>query len=343
MFKDLKIGIIGSEGNFGRKRIQALKLNNLQITYCADPEVKVEKSNKGCTFTKNVDEVFNSNNVDLVFIATPDEFKEELIKKGLTAKKHVFVEKPLSKSKTTINNLFELANKHKKLLKVGYNLPLFPSLTQLLIEIKANSLGEFIGFRLLYGHGGGKELEKNKNWRLAENSWGGVEVDLGCHLLELLFRLGLKSIDNISNHDLKKKNQGITIQRSSSILGNKGSLSGSIFTSWYCWKNSLDINLWFENGYIYSSGLLKYLKYGQHGEKLELGLNQDGKPPKIKTFSWNQDSRDSEEVFKESSIDLEFTDLEIRDLINDIKSKDIKVLNAEEREKNLLIAKYLSS
>ena len=76
MFKDLKIGIIGSEGNFGRKRIEAVKHNNLQITYCADPQVKVEKLNKGCTFTKNVDEIFNSNKVDLVFIATPDEFKE---------------------------------------------------------------------------------------------------------------------------------------------------------------------------------------------------------------------------------------------------------------------------
>ena len=66
------------------------------------------------------------------------------------------------------------------------------------------------------------------------------------------------------------RNTKSTIERSTSLLCGPNKVLGSIYTSWECWKNTLDINLWFENGYIYSNGLLKYMKYGQLGEKLEV-------------------------------------------------------------------------
>ena len=253
----------------------------------------------------------------------------------------MFVEKPLSNDPQNTQSLFNLAEKKNKILKVGYNLTFFPSLSEIIKIASTNKLGALKSFRLLYGHGGATNLQEMENWRLSKNSWGGVEVDLECHMLEFLFNLGIFNISSYSFNDRFYDDTETAIQRNSSLICNDGEVSGSIYTSWECWKNSLDINLWFENGYIYSNGLLKYIKYGQPGEKLEVGYKNDSGGPAIESFIWDQTQLNSEEVFSEDSIEIEFTDSEILNLMQNLKNDEFSGLLNKELIKNKMIAGIL--
>ncbi len=341
MQEELKVAVIGSEGNFGKKRVRALKANNIKIKYYVDTIHNNTFTIKDETFTNDANLVFADEEIGLICIATPDYLKEELIKTALASNKHVFVEKPLSNNSQNTQSLFNLAEKKNKILKVGYNLTFFPSLSKIINIASTNKLGALKNFRLLYGHGGATNLKKIENWRLSKNSWGGVEVDLECHMLEFLFNLGIFGISSYSFNDRFYDDAETVIQRNSSLLCNDGEVSGSIYTSWECWKNSLDINLWFENGYIYSNGLLKYVKYGQQGEKLEIGYKNDTGGPSIESLIWDQTQLNSEEVFSEDSIEIEFTDLEILNLMENLKNDEFSGLLNKELIKNKMIAGIL--
>ena len=180
-----------------------------------------------------------------------------------------------------------------------------------------------------------------KNWRLSKNSWGGVEVDLECHMLEFLFNLGISDISSYSSNDSHYDDTNTVIQRNSNLICNDGEISGSIFTSWECWKNTLDINLWFENGYVYSNGLLKYIKYGQLGEKLEIGYKNDTGGPSIQNFIWDQTQENSLEIFSDDSIEIEFTDLEMMHFIENLNKNEYSAILNKELEKNKMIAGVL--
>jgi predicted dehydrogenase len=341
MQKQLKVAVIGSEGNFGKKRVRALKANNIKIKYYVDALHNNTFTSNDETFTNDANLVFADEDIALICIATPDYLKEELIKLALSSNKHVFVEKPLSNDPQNTQSLFNLAEKKNKILKVGYNLTFFPSLSEIIKIASTNKLGALKSFRLLYGHGGATNLQEMENWRLSKNSWGGVEVDLECHMLEFLFNLGIFNISSYSFNDRFYDDTETAIQRNSSLICNDGEVSGSIYTSWECWKNSLDINLWFENGYIYSNGLLKYIKYGQPGEKLEVGYKNDSGGPAIESFIWDQTQLNSEEVFSEDSIEIEFTDSEILNLMQNLKNDEFSGLLNKELIKNKMIAGIL--
>ena len=59
-------------------------------------------------------------------------FKKEIINDALNNNKHVFVEKPLSKSHADIDSFYQLAKDRNKVLSVGYNLIYFPSIKKIL-------------------------------------------------------------------------------------------------------------------------------------------------------------------------------------------------------------------
>ena len=338
-----KVAIVGSNGNFGKKRIRSFEQNNIQVKYCIDQAYEKEYVKDGLTFSKNVSLPLLDPEISIFCICTPDMFKKEIINDALNNNKHVFVEKPLSKSHADIDSFYQLAKDRNKVLSVGYNLIYFPSIKKILEIVSKGSLGKLKSFRLLYGHGGASGFKDKNNWRLSNSSWGGVEIDLECHMLDLLFNVGATEIKNFYSESRYYQDSKSTIERNTSLLCGPNNVLGSIYTSWECWKNTLDINLWFENGYIYSNGLLKYMKYGQLGEKLEVGIKNENGSPKISSYFWNQIKSESEDTVSEISLDMEFTDEEIKDFIQLISRNDYKKYLENEHKKNTFVASVINS
>ena len=85
----IKVGIIGF-GKMGKIRFDALsKIKGVEILSVFDPNNKSKNVN-----VDNLDEILKNENIDAVFICTPNFLNKDLTIKCLLEKKHVFCEKP---------------------------------------------------------------------------------------------------------------------------------------------------------------------------------------------------------------------------------------------------------
>ena len=80
----------------------------------------VQKQYQNIITTKDFDEVLNDAEVDAVIIATPVFTHFELAKKALLKGKHVLLEKPMTSTSKEAYELYDLAQKVKKLIMVDH-------------------------------------------------------------------------------------------------------------------------------------------------------------------------------------------------------------------------------
>ena len=68
----------------------------------------------------SLDKLLESEEFDAAFVVTPTSTHSQIAKKLLEAKKHVFVEKPLTYQSQDGEELAKLAEKNKVILTCGY-------------------------------------------------------------------------------------------------------------------------------------------------------------------------------------------------------------------------------
>ena len=117
----IKIGVFGA-GHLGKthlKLAEASKELDLIGFYDANPETvnSVDSTKKYKTF-ESPEALIEA--VDIVDIVTPTSSHFELAKKAIQAKKHVFIEKPLTNTVKEANNLVEFAKAEGVLGQVGH-------------------------------------------------------------------------------------------------------------------------------------------------------------------------------------------------------------------------------
>ena len=108
-----------------------LKLNNLKTKF---PNVKIYNSDL---------EIFDDEKIDLVSIASYDNYHAEQILNAIDKNKHVMVEKPICLSKKELDQIIEAKSKRKN-LKLSSNLVLRSDhrMIDLKNDIKMSRLGD---------------------------------------------------------------------------------------------------------------------------------------------------------------------------------------------------------
>ena len=98
------VGLIG-KGRWGSKlKSKLIKKSNLKFI---------------CGKKKNYSKLIKQNNINWVFVATPNKTHYQIVKKCLNLKVNVFCEKPLTESLLNSKNLLKIANKNKVRLFVS--------------------------------------------------------------------------------------------------------------------------------------------------------------------------------------------------------------------------------
>jgi predicted dehydrogenase len=103
---------------------------------------------------------------------------------AVEAGRHVIVEKPAARSVAEIDTVITAAERHRRLVRVGFNHRYHPALQKAHELFRAGALGDLMFVRGRYGHGGrvGYEAE----WRAdPAKSGGGELIDQGVHLVDL--------------------------------------------------------------------------------------------------------------------------------------------------------------
>jgi predicted dehydrogenase len=133
------------------------------------------------------EEIFNDENIDLVFVLTPNETHYELAKKALLAKKHVVVDKPFTATTAQADELIEISKNTGKLLSVYQNRRYVSDYKTVKKLLEAGALGKIVEFTSCFDRY--VPGLRPKKWKEEPREACGVLYDLGSHLIDQALQL----------------------------------------------------------------------------------------------------------------------------------------------------------
>jgi 1,5-anhydro-D-fructose reductase (1,5-anhydro-D-mannitol-forming) len=186
MAEPLRIVVIGC-GLTGNKRLEAIdRLEGATLAATIDPH-RTPASKTAAPHYRSLDEL-SPDSYAAAVISVPHDAAPELTEAVLSAGKTVLVEKPLATSSEVARRLELLASNVRAPSFVGYNYRFLPAVRAVVKSALAGRLGKLRSIDILIGHGG--HPDSAKEWKLdVGRAGGGVLLDPGVHLLDLLLQL----------------------------------------------------------------------------------------------------------------------------------------------------------
>ena len=141
----MKIVQIGT-GGWGKNHTRVLSELGVLVAVCdADSQKSKEYGEKySVNHYETLDELLASEEFDGAFVVTPTSTHTEIAKKLLEAKKHVFVEKPMTYKSEDGDRLAKLAEKNKVILTCGYIERFNPAVDVVKKIVKEKKFGELV-------------------------------------------------------------------------------------------------------------------------------------------------------------------------------------------------------
>ena len=124
MISKVKVALVGL-GRAGGFHLRSLSEHpGVLLKYIVDPAIletnPLLEAHPEVTVLPDLEPVLNDAEVDAVVVASPTPFHFEHITKALSAKKHVFSEKPLGQSLKDIKLIYQLARDNQRALFLGF-------------------------------------------------------------------------------------------------------------------------------------------------------------------------------------------------------------------------------
>jgi len=193
----INLGVIGL-GFIGKVHLRnCLNLKSVRVVAAAD------SSKKALNYARNfgVKQLFTDYNellklkdLDAIIIALPTHLHAECAIKAMEEGKHVFLEKPIARNVEEGQKIVSASKKNCVKFMVGYPLRFVPEFVNLKSQMESGILGDI---QLAYGVNiaAGPFFHRAEStiprpvpewWLNKELTGGGVLVDLGCHMINLL-------------------------------------------------------------------------------------------------------------------------------------------------------------
>ena len=217
----MKWGIIGL-GNIANKFAKTLNIMNEELYAVSSRDLSKAKSFKDEYNAKicygSYLELMNDNNVDVIYIATPNNMHFDIAIEALRHNKNVLCEKPLTTNHILAKKLYDYAKNNNIFIMEAlwiYFLPLYKKLKELLPKI-----GNIKEINVSYGF---DTNEKRKARKFDSNLAGGALLDIGVYNLGFITMiLGFDIIDIKSNYHLNESNtddyEEITLKYKNNII-----------------------------------------------------------------------------------------------------------------------------
>jgi predicted dehydrogenase len=198
MKNKLNVGVIGL--GVGAKHAHALYLNkNVNLVSLCDFDNKkinlYKRIYKNCNFTNNSDDIFKNPNIDIVSIASYDNFHAKHILQAIKYKKHFFVEKPFC---LNINELKKICSSLKKNKEIAFSSNLVlrnnPSFVDLKKKIKKKVTGDIYYCEGDYNYGRINKILYG--WR-GQIPFYSVVLGGAIHLIDLIIWLSNKKVRSV--------------------------------------------------------------------------------------------------------------------------------------------------
>lgn len=264
--------LIFGYGYMGKIRYQALRKHPaVQRIAVVDPLLDPSTTELGNALLPP-DAQIPWDQVDVVFVCTPNHVTAELCAEGLSRCGRVFCEKPPGRNWEDFCHIAEAAAAAPDhTLVFGFNHRLHPSIQAAKSLIGAGGVGEILYIKGTYGKSGG--IRYRDNWRNnPEVAGGGILLDQGIHMLDLFhfFLGGLSVVEAV----LVDAFWGSGLEDNAFVLlRSEQGVPAFLHSSATLWKHTFRLEIGCRDGYLIASGLLS--QTGSYGrEQLVIGKRQ---------------------------------------------------------------------
>ena len=269
--------VIFGFGYMGKIRYQVLRQDaRVDAIWVVDPDqVRVARELQGMVAPKTRLVSIESipwDQVDAVFICTPNHVTAELCIQALHRCGNVFCEKPPGRNWDDFCRIAEAASAvpHARLV-FGFNHRLHPAVLAAKTLIGQGGLGDILYLKGAYGKSGGARYRES--WRNNRDmSGGGILLDQGIHMLDLLQFFGgsLTVVDAVLTDAFW--NCGVE-DNAFVLLRSEQGTPAFLHSSATLWKHTFRLEIGCRDGYLVASGLLS--QTGSYGrEQLVIGKRQ---------------------------------------------------------------------
>ena len=200
----VKIGIIGLGSIAQLVHLPMLKkLNNANVTAVSEINksrlVSVGEKFGIKNLYTNYEEMLEKEELDAVIISTPTDSHLPIALTCIEKKKHLLVEKPITRSITETQQIVDAAKKNDTKVMVGMNFRYRPDVMLLKSIIISGDLGEIFYVKCGWLR---KQSSEGQWFTKKDSSGGGVILDLGIVLLDLsLWLLNFPEIASVSTQN----------------------------------------------------------------------------------------------------------------------------------------------
>lgn len=266
----IKIGIAGY-GKIGRVRANEVKKNKdakLIGVYDINSPTDLDK---GIQFFDTFDELLKQD-LDAIFICAFNNVLAEYTIKAIKAGIHVFCEKPPARTAEELQQVIEAEKQSNVHLKYGFNHRYHYSVMEAKKIVDSGKMGKLLWLRGVYGKAG--SIDYDKNWRnYKEYSGGGILIDQGIHMLDLMRYFSNQTFENINSFvttsywNIKAEDNAFVIMQSNEKV------TAMLHSSATQWRHKFLLEMCFEEGYINLDGILSNTR-SYAPEKLVVGRRE---------------------------------------------------------------------
>ncbi len=188
--KPIRIGSIGS-GRRGRiVKLAHRPEQGVELRVICDPKEEVrqqyrEEHGEGLVVAEHWREVVEREDIDAIFITTPDYLHEEMAIAALQAGKAVYLEKPMAITIEGCDRVLTALEDARGKLYVGHNMRFFPAMRKMKDLIAAGAIGEVqaVWCRHFVDYGGDAYF---KDWHSERRYTTGLLLQKGAHDIDII-------------------------------------------------------------------------------------------------------------------------------------------------------------
>jgi len=141
-------------------------------------QYNIKKEN--CYNYDNYNNIINNEEIDAVYILTPNALHKEMTIKVAQSRKHVIVEKPMAINSSECIEMINVCSKFQVKLLVGYRMHLEPNTLEIVRLRESHYFGKILYFQALTGF----KIGNPNQWRLDKKlSGGGALMDVGIYCI----------------------------------------------------------------------------------------------------------------------------------------------------------------
>ncbi len=124
--------------------------------------------------------------IDIVHICTPNYLHKDALLSAIRHQKHIYCDKPLVATMAEAEEIEAALSGYRGTAQMTFQYRFYAATMRAKQLVEEGALGQVLGFRAVYLHGGSASPNARLKWKLTAAAGGGVIADLASHVLDLV-------------------------------------------------------------------------------------------------------------------------------------------------------------